>query len=101
MVIEHTYFEQVEPLVDDSGVTYTDVDRRISNRRSFEWNHGIGETVSALIASGLRIDKLSEHDWTLWPRFSWLVADNEGLWTLPPGMARVPLTFTVVASAAR
>jgi SAM-dependent methyltransferase len=98
LVVEHTYFEQPEPYVDDCARTYTDGNRPIANGRTYEWNHSIGETVTALVRHGLRLDWLVEHDWTVWPRFGWLVADGEGNWTTPPGMPRLPLSFSLLAS---
>jgi SAM-dependent methyltransferase len=47
--MEHGYFEEVGPFVDDSDLTYTDSDRPRRRTRSYEWNHGIGEVVTALI----------------------------------------------------
>ena len=67
-------------------------------RRSYEWNHGIGETVTALVRHGLRLEWLVEHDWTVWPRFPWLVPGVEGEWTAPPGAPRLPLTFSLLAT---
>jgi SAM-dependent methyltransferase len=93
-----TCFEEPEPLIDDSDATYTDADRPLANKRSFQWNHGLGETVTALVRHGLRLDSLVEHDWTAWPQFPWLVATPEATWTTPPGRPRLPLTFTVLAS---
>ena len=94
--IEHTYFEEREPYIDDSEVTYTDADRPIASRRSYEWNHGIGETVTALIRYGLQLDWIVEHDWTVNQRFPWLVPDADGQWVSLDG-PRVPLSFSVLA----
>jgi SAM-dependent methyltransferase len=98
LVVKHPYFEQAVPFVDDSDETYTDADRPLVHRRTYEWNHGIGETVTALIRHGLRLDRLVEHDWTVWPRFAWLVRNDDGTWTAPPEMPRIPLTFSLLAS---
>jgi SAM-dependent methyltransferase len=98
MVLEHTYFEQKEPYVDDSDQTYTDADRAILNQRTYEWNHSIGEIVNALIRHGLRIESLVEHDWTVWQRFPWLVRRDDGTWTTPPDRPRAPLTYTLLAT---
>lgn len=92
-----SYFEEVEPFVDDFAGTYTDASVAIEHTRSYEWNHGMGETVTALIRHGLQIDTLVEHDWTVWQCFPWLVARGKHYWTSPPGMPRVPLAFTLVA----
>lgn len=94
----HTYFEETDPFVDDSDETYTDSERPLTHTRSYEWNHSLGETVTALIRQGLRIDSLTEHDWTVWPRFPWLVETGHHHWTTPPDVARMPLTYTVLAS---
>jgi SAM-dependent methyltransferase len=98
LALEHPYFEETAPFVDDSDTTYTDADRTLVNTRSYEWNHGIGEVASALIDRGLRIDTLVEHDWTVHRQFPWLVESEPGHWTVPAGWPRLPLTFTVVAT---
>lgn len=94
----HSYFEEAEPFVDDSDATYTDADRPIANRRTYQWNHGVGETVTALIRHGLRLEWLFEHDWTLWPRFPWLLRDDQGHWTTPDSTPRMPLSFSLLAT---
>jgi SAM-dependent methyltransferase len=98
-VIEHTYFEEDAPFVEDSTMTYTDAYRALVATRSFEWNHSLGEIVNSLVGHGLRIDRLDEHDWTLWLRYPWLQKDNQGRWRPPPDRPRIPLSFTVLATA--
>lgn len=95
--LEHTYFEEPDPYVDDSDVTYTDGDARIGSKRSYEWNHSLGEIVGALLGEGMRLLMLEEHDWTVWARFPWLVELGDHRWGCPPGHPRMPLTFTIVA----
>jgi SAM-dependent methyltransferase len=94
----YTYFEESEPYRDDSEETYTDADRPLVNTRTYEWNHGLGEVVTALIDRGMRIDVLVEHDWTVHQRFPWLVEASPRHWTAPAGRPRLPLTYTVVAT---
>jgi SAM-dependent methyltransferase len=100
LAVEHGYFETDAPFVDDSDETYTDATRPLANRRSYEWNHGLAETVTALLDHGLRIDRLEEHDWHVHQRFPWLVEERAGHWVAPPEFPQVPLTFTVVATRA-
>lgn len=95
--LAHTYFEEPEPLVVDSEATYADGDEAIEHQRSYQWNHGIGETVTALIRHGLQLEWLIEHDWTVWLRLPWLVTNDEGQWTTPAQTPRVPLTFSLLA----
>lgn len=96
--IAHPYFEQAQPYTDDSGATYTDADRALVNSRTYEWNHSIGEVVTALIDRRLRIDRLEEHDWTVDRQFDWLVEMSPHVWIPRPGIPRIPLTYTIVAT---
>lgn len=96
--VQHTWFEDGEPYVDDLDVTYTDGDHRLTHTRTYEWNHSIGEIVTAVLDHGLRIDLLIEHDWTVYPRFDWLVTDGDGRWFIPPDRPRMPLTFSLLAT---
>jgi len=95
---QHTYFEEPEPFTIETDETYTDANRPLRAKRIYEWNHSIGEVVTALIRHGLRLDWLVEHDWTVWPRFPWLVKTDEGQWTPPPGVPRAPLSFSLLAT---
>jgi len=97
-LLTYTYFEEPEPFVDESQQTYTDADRPLASTRTYEWNHGIGEVVTALVNRGLRIDVLTEHDWTVRQRFPWLVESAPGHWTTPEDRPRMPLTSTLVAT---
>ena len=96
--VVRSYFEEAEPLVDDSGYTYTDAAAAVTNSRQYEWNHGVGETLSALVRHGLRLEWLVEHDWTVWPQFPWLVQTAEGTWRAPAGRPRLPLSFSLLAT---
>ena len=93
----YPYFEEPEPYVDDSEDTYTDANRPLEHTRSYEWNHSLGQVVTALIAHGLRITALEEHDWTPWQRWPWLVETGHHRWTTPADLPRMPLTYTLLA----
>ena len=96
LVVEHTYFEEPEPYIDDSGFTYTDGTYTLSIKRNYSWNHGVGETVTALIRHGLTLEWLQEHDYTSFARFPWLVHEGHHF-TLPEGRPRIPLSFSLLA----
>ena len=98
LVIENDYFEEVQPYVDDSEDTYTDSECVLTNRRNYSWSHGLGEIVTALIAHGLRLEWIVEHDWTSFPRFPFLVEQGHHHCTTPAGMVRIPLSFSLLAS---
>lgn len=100
LCVEESYFEEAEPLVIDDEVTYADGEAQISNRRHYEWNHSLGEIVAALLGRNLHLERLTEHDWTLWRRFDWLEATSDGRWRVPSSRPRVPLSFTLMATRA-
>ena len=54
--LDYPYFEQAEPLVWDEGGTYVETDRSSRTTVTHEWNHGLGEIVTALLDAGLRAD---------------------------------------------
>src|SRR4051794_19886620 len=56
--IEYPYFEQPEPIVWDEPGTYVETDAVFTATRTHEWNHGLGETVTALLAAGLELTGL-------------------------------------------
>ena len=92
-----SYFEEAEAVSYDDGLTYTDGPPLTDSPTCFEWNHGLGEIVTALIAEGLVLDSLVEHDWTRFGRFPWLRDDGTGRWVSPPDQPRIPLAFTLTA----
>jgi SAM-dependent methyltransferase len=98
VAVEYSYFEEAEAWVDDEDATYTDGDGRLEHTRSFAWNHSLGEIVGAVLAEGLQVDRLDEHDWTSFRRFPWLEREADQRWVTPPGHLRIPLSFTLVAT---
>ncbi len=49
LVLTYPYFEQIEPVRFDSPGTYVETDVVFTNTESREWNHGLGEVVTALL----------------------------------------------------
>jgi SAM-dependent methyltransferase len=66
LVVDYPYFQREEPLVESDGGTYVQTDAVFQQTTTHSWNHGLGEVVSALIASGLQITGLAEHDSVPW-----------------------------------
>jgi SAM-dependent methyltransferase len=53
LVVEFPYFERQQPLIWDEGGTYVQTDQEFTHNVTHEWNHGLGEIVSAVLAAGL------------------------------------------------
>ena len=62
LVIEFPYVEREEPTVWDEQGTYVETDAEFEHTVTQEWNHGLGDIVTALLGEGLRLDALVEHD---------------------------------------
>lgn len=81
----------------DFAYTYTDGDALTENTVTYQWAHGIDEVVNAVIAAGLRIVSLVEHDVLPWPRFPGMTDAGNDWWRLPEGKPRVPLLYSLRA----
>ena len=63
----------------------------------YNWPHGIGDVVTALVGSGLRIEWLREYPRTPYPFPGFLEQRPEGDYGWPGGREDVPLTFSIGA----
>jgi SAM-dependent methyltransferase len=81
-----------------SELTYTD-GPPVGSPEQYEWNHGLGEIVQAVIDAGLRVTALREHTECEWRALPQMVEGDDGKWRLPAGGERLPLMFTLEAVA--
>jgi SAM-dependent methyltransferase len=99
LVMKYPYFERSEPLVFTTGGTYVETDAEFSNNTTHEWNHGLGEIVTALLDAGMTLTGLVEHKTVPWEALpgQMHVAPN-GEWALDGDQNRLPLTYTLQAT---
>jgi len=98
LAVEYPYFEREEPMVFDEGGTYVETDAVFTHNRTHEWNHGLGEIVTALVAAGMDLTGLVEHDsvpWDALPGQMEPVGGGEGRLADRPW--RLPHTYTLQA----
>jgi SAM-dependent methyltransferase len=86
------------PIVSDDRRDYADPTARLQNARQHNWIHPLGRVVSELIASGLRLCWLHEHDSVPWRMFECLVEEAPGRYRWPD-KAWLPLSFSLNAVA--
>jgi SAM-dependent methyltransferase len=99
LVLEYPYRERVEPTIWDEDGTYVRTDVSFTHTRSAEWNHGLGEVVTALLAEGLTIDGLEEHESVPWEALPGMMHRVEfGEWQLTDRPWRLPHTYTLRAT---
>jgi SAM-dependent methyltransferase len=84
VVLDWPYFEAVGPLRDDYGGSYAGVGK-VAHETQYNFTHGLGETITALIDAGLVIDFVHGHQNMNWQAFPMLVQSDDGLWRMPPG----------------
>jgi SAM-dependent methyltransferase len=98
LVVEYAYFEREEPSVFDDGGTYVQTDALFHRNTTHEWNHGLGEIVTALSSHGLELTGLIEHDSAPWEALPGQMERLEsGEFRLADRPWRVPLSYTLQA----
>lgn len=98
LTVEHPYFETELPTVWDDPGTYVSTDVQFATTRSYEWNHGLGEVVGALLERGLVITGLEEHDSVPWDALPGLMERaGGGEFRLADRPERLPCSYTLQA----
>jgi 2-polyprenyl-3-methyl-5-hydroxy-6-metoxy-1,4-benzoquinol methylase len=93
--LEHDYF-QTRAETYDFPHTYTD-GPPLAKTLSVQWQHPLGEVVTALAQAGLRIEFLHEHATTLFQRYPMLERLRNGEYRFPAGHPRIPLMYSIRA----
>ena len=96
LVVDYPYFEG-PALRFESSETYTDSDALVTEPVLYEWNHGLGEIVTAVLDAGLVLTALVEHQVCSWQGNMALVRRSDGAWVLPDRPERLPLMYTLEA----
>lgn len=77
------YFDDGSAAVIEEAGDYADEHAVTDVTTTHEWMHPLGETLTALIDAGLRLDFVHEHARVPWRMFDALQQDADGLWTWP------------------
>jgi SAM-dependent methyltransferase len=98
LVVDYPYFERPEPNVFDDDGTYVSTDTVFQNTVTHEWNHGLAETITALMDAGLELTALAEHDSAPWEALPGMMEQSDdGEWRLADRPWRLPCTYTLQA----
>lgn len=98
LVVDRPYFEQPQPMSWNDDSTYVETSVRLKATQSYEWNHGLGEVISALLKHGLQITGLVEHQSIPWEALpGQMVCDEQEEWHLKEAPWRLPLSYTLQA----
>ena len=97
LVMADPYFEGEAIRYDEPG-TYTEAGVEIDHTITYEWNHSLGEIVSALADEGFRIESLREYPFSGYQAQPGMVQGDDGWWRLPDRAQRLPLLFGLKAT---
>jgi SAM-dependent methyltransferase len=97
LTITYPYFQDAEPLTFEQDGSYADESATLTHRRTHEWNHPLGETITALIDAGLTIERVREYPFCSWRMVPLMERDADGWWKLPVGYPSLPFLFSIRA----
>ncbi|MFD6951615.1 methyltransferase type 12 [Nocardiopsis sp. TSRI0078] len=91
------YFAR-EAFTYETAGSYADGEAETAHNTATEWHHTLGDVISAVAGSGLRIEFVHEHETIAFRRYDALAADG-ARFRYPEGSARLPLTYSLAVSA--
>ncbi len=97
VVLEYPYFETSGTRFVETK-TYVDHDGELSDPETLQFNHGIGEILTALLRVGMTITAFEEHETVPWTPFEDQMEDvGGGEYRLRDRPNRLPATYTLQA----
>src|SRR5581483_5713442 len=98
LVAHYPYFERDEPMIFNYSGTYVETEVTFTQNLTHEWNHGLGEIITALLDSGMTLTMLVEHDTVPWEAIPGQMTQVElGEWRLTDRPWRLPHSYTLGA----
>ena len=98
IAIRHGYFGTAEPSPSEDDGTYAEKTASLQNRRTFQFEHPLGDIVTSLIDAGLRIEFLHEFPFTAFQAVPDLQKADDGYFHLPEDSPQIPLLFSLRAT---
>jgi len=99
LVIEHPYFETPDGTAFEETTTYVEHEGALASPATRQWNHGLGEILTAVADAGLELVSLEEHRSVPWnPLGDAMVDAGGGEHRLRERPERLPLTYTLRAT---
>jgi SAM-dependent methyltransferase len=98
--IAYDYFTPAEGLRTAEGVSYADPSAPTRANWNVQWNHPLGEVVTALVRSGLRIEELRELDRSVLRKWEAMEVTSDGMCRMAPDKPSLPLMYVLRARKA-
>ncbi len=94
--LAYPYFDYKPTRGEESG-SYAEPQAETVHNVAYEWQHTLGDIVSALTTQGLRLEYLHEFPFAGWQSLPGLEQGTDGWWRLPGQEPLLPLTFSLKA----
>jgi SAM-dependent methyltransferase len=107
LTVERDYFQGAEgERFEGPAGTYADLEAETTHNATHEWTHPISQVLTAILGAGLRIERFSEHDYTLFAAWPFLERHERGggageIYRFPEGRPRLPLMYSLRAISPR
>jgi SAM-dependent methyltransferase len=85
------------PILTEAAATPTGDEARLTTGRMHEWDHPLSDIITALLAAGMRLEFLHEHEVLPWRRLPMMVPAGDRTYRLPDGQTPMPLAFSLKA----
>lgn len=97
--VHYSYFHKDEPMIfEPQGQgSYASGSAKVTTTE-YSWHHTIGDIVSALVSSGLRIKFLHEFPKTVYKQLPFAEKHDDGFWRLKGHEDDIPLIFSLKAT---
>ena len=86
-----------EPEITEDATSYNGDATPMVNRRNYSWLHPLSDIVNAVIAGGMTLEWLHEHEGLTWPMFPVMTAGPDRLYRLPPEYPPLAMSFSLRA----
>lgn len=97
LAIKDNYFTPPEGLRAVCAGSYADRAAATSADETRQWNHPLGEVVTAVLRAGLSLSELRESEESVLPRWPCLERTESGLYRMPRHLPSLPLMYTLRA----
>jgi len=95
--VKYDYFTPRDGFPYAQRGSYAEPAAPTTHNETVQWNHGLGEVVTALIEAGLDIQLVREDHATDYRRWPFLVRGTDGRWRMPEGRPSLPLMYVIRA----
>jgi SAM-dependent methyltransferase len=97
IALRDDYFTPPEGYRGAGGVVYADDSIPAAATPTVQWNHSLGEVVTALVQAGLMIESLRELDRDVLCQWEKMVRTEDGMYRMPSDRPSLPLMYVLRA----